>query len=293
MRNLKVLLSVSLFLIPCIYSLAANPYKPDKKTAPLHKNGMKLVWAEEFNYTGKPNAATWNYERGFVRNQEFQWYQENNAFCEKGVLVIEGQKERVKNPAYDSQSDQWKKNREYAEYTSASINTSAKKVFKYGRFEIRARIDTSMGLWPAIWTLGIEHEWPSGGEIDIMESYPIKGVHHILANVASGTNRRFVGKWNTKTFPLTHFLKKDKKWPAKFHVWRMDWDENFIRLYLDDELLNETDLKNTVNPDGFEPFQQPHYLLLNLAIGGQSGGDPSNTIFPTRYEVDYVRVYQK
>ena len=73
----------------------------------------------------------------------------------------------------------------------------------------------------------------------------------------------------------------------------MDWDEKSIRLYLDDELLNETDLSTTVNPDGFQPFHQPHYVLLNLAIGGQNGGDPSNTKFPTRYEVDYVRVYQK
>ena len=80
----------------------------------------------------------------------------------------------------------------------------------------------------------------------------------------------------------------------KFHVWRMDWDEKSIRLYLDDELLNTTELSETINQRGsvVNPFNIPHYLILNLAIGGRSGGDPSNASFPSRYEIDYVRVYQ-
>ncbi len=75
----------------------------------------------------------------------------------------------------------------------------------------------------------------------------------------------------------------------------MDWDENQIRLYVDDLLLNTTDLKETVNTDkaGRNPFHQPHYLLVNLPIGGQNGGDPSATVFPARFEVDYIRVYQQ
>jgi beta-glucanase (GH16 family) len=72
----------------------------------------------------------------------------------------------------------------------------------------------------------------------------------------------------------------------------MDWDESWLRIYLDDQLLNEQDLTKTVNPYGFNPFHQPQYLLLNLAIGA-TGGDPSQTAFPTRYEIDWVRVYQK
>jgi beta-glucanase (GH16 family) len=87
-------------------------------------------------------------------------------------------------------------------------------------------------------------------------------------------------------------LEKDPKWPEEFHVWKMDWTEKHIRLYLDEELLNEVDLTQTQNPDGFNPFHQPHYLLLNLAIGS-NGGDPSRTKNPRKYEVDYVRVYQK
>jgi beta-glucanase (GH16 family) len=84
----------------------------------------------------------------------------------------------------------------------------------------------------------------------------------------------------------------DTNWIKKFHIWRMDWDNVSIRLFLDDQLLNEVLLSETVNPDGFNPFLQPHFILLNLAIGA-NGGDPSKSAFPIKYEVDWVRVYQK
>lgn len=256
-------------------------------------NEYKLVWSEEFNQGNRPNPAYWSFERGFVRNEEYQWYQEDNAFLENGLLVIEGRRERVKNPNYDSGSRNWRHSREFAEYTASSINTRGKFEFQYGRLEVKARIDTAIGLWPAIWTLGVKGEWPSNGEIDVMESYPSNGIQYILANVAWGTDRRYTAKWDSKKIPLQYFIDKDPDWPNQFHVWRMDWDEHFIRLYLNDELLNETDLTQTINHDGSNPFHQPHYILLNLAIGGQNGGDPSSAKFPTRYEVDYVRVYQK
>jgi beta-glucanase (GH16 family) len=98
--------------------------------------------------------------------------------------------------------------------------------------------------------------------------------------------------WDEATVPFADFLKKDSEWAEKFHIWKMDWTEDHINLYLDEELLNEVDLSQTLNPDGFNPFHQPHYILLNLAIGS-NGGDPSSTEFPRKYEVDYVRVYQK
>jgi beta-glucanase (GH16 family) len=85
-------------------------------------------------------------------------------------------------------------------------------------------------------------------------------------------------------------------WSSQFHVWRMEWDETKIELSVDGRVLNTTDLKEAVNPEGTrpaQPFQQPHYMLLNLAIGGANGGDPSATEFPSRFEVDYVRVYQR
>ena len=273
----------------CFFAINWNVYSQNN----IIPKDYKLVFSEEFQSKGRPDSLTWNYEYGFVRNEEHQWYQEKNAYVQGGYLIIEGRKERVKNTNYTEGAKSWKKIREFAEYTSASINTRGKKEFLYGRFEIRAKIDTSMGLWPAIWTLGVNRNWPNNGEIDIMESYPINGNHYLLANVLSVDGERSHQKWNSAKYPLNHFLEKNSAWCSEFHIWRMDWDENSIKLFLDDELLNETLLSTTIAPDGFQPFNQPHYILLNLAIGGQNGGNPSNTKFPTQYIIDYVRVYQK
>jgi beta-glucanase (GH16 family) len=154
---------------------------------------------------------------------------------------------------------------------------------------MRARIDARAGLWPAFWTLGVAKPWPSNGEIDIMEYYRGK----LLANVASGTAKAYTAQWHSQTKPLSSFA--DPAWASKFHVWRMNWDAQAIRLYVDDELLNETPLSETVNQDGtgFNPMQQPHYVLLNLALGGDNGGELAPGSLPARYEIDYVRVYQR
>ncbi len=256
----------------------------------------ELVWSDEFDKDGMPDTAVWNFERGFVRNEEDQWYQSDNAYVKDGMLVIEGRKERVKNPRYVKDSRSWQLNREYAEYTSASLNTAGKREFLYGRLEVRARIPVGGGAWPAIWTLGSRQEWPSCGEIDVMECYPIDGEQHILANVAWGRDNRFDSEWRTKTKPLDYFLAKDKDWADKFHVWRMDWDENFICLYLDGELLNRVPLTETVNGaygNHTNPFKQPQYVLLNLALGGRNGGKIDGAAMPMKYEIDYVRVYKK
>lgn len=268
---------------------------PDS-SEPKEIAGWNLVWNEEFNYTGQPDPKVWQHEIGFKRNEEHQWYQPGNAWCNNGVLTITGKTERRKNPDYEAGSDDWRKNREYIEYTSSSINTRGKKDFQYGKFEIRAKIPTAGGAWPAIWTLGNSMEWPSNGEIDIMEYYRIKEVPHILANTAWGTDRRYNAKWDSAAIPFTRFTAKDPYWADKFHIWRMDWDEEAIRLYLDDELLNETLLSETKNGSLGEyknPFMQPHYILLNLAIGGINGGIIDDKAYPIYYEVDYVRVYQK
>ena len=128
-----------------------------------------------------------------------------------------------------------------------------------------------------------------------MEFYRVDDVPTILANAAWGRSNSGGPIWNTKRIPLSHFLSKDADWPKKFHVWRMDWNKNEIALFVDDTLLNKVALSQLVNKNGsgFNPFTQPHYMLLNLAIGGLNGGDPSNTKFPNRFEVDYVRVYQQ
>ncbi|MCU0913281.1 MAG: glycoside hydrolase family 16 protein [Planctomycetes bacterium] len=262
---------------------------PEQKAAPNGKadSPYKLVWSDEFDRQGVPDPNRWTYERGFVRNRELQWYQPENARCANGLLIIEARRERKQNPGYQPGGSK-RDNREYAEYTSASVTTRGLHSWTYGRFEMRGRIDTRPGLWPAFWTLGVQGRWPRNGEIDIMEYY--RGM--LLANVAWGSKQPGQAKWDDLKKPLTEF--GDPDWSKKFHVWRMDWDETSIKLYVDDVLLNSTDLKDTVNEDAEakNPFHQPHYIILNLAIGGTSGGDPSATGFPARFEVDYVRVYQ-
>jgi beta-glucanase (GH16 family) len=253
--------------------------------------GYTIVWQDEFDISGNPNIRFWSYENGLVRNNELQYYRPENAHVKDGTLVIEGKRERVRNEDYEADHQDWRKNSEFAEYTSASIHTRGKKSFQYGIFEIRAKIDTALGLWPAIWTLGISKPWPANGEIDIMEYYRVNDQGTLLANAAWASKEKRA-EWDEAKIPLSSFLAKDPDWLNKFHIWKMDWTEDYIRLYLDGKLLNEVDLKETTNPDGFNPFHQPHYILLNLAIGS-NGGDPSATSFPKRYEVDYVRVYQR
>lgn len=247
--------------------------------------GYKLVWADEFNKDGAPDPSSWRYENGFVRNEEDQWYQPQNAWCKNGLLIIEAKRETRPNPNYVEGSNNWRKNRKDISYTSACLITEHKQQWQYGRFEMRGKIDVSHGTWPAWWTLGTSKPWPSNGEIDIMEFYRGK----LLANIATGTATPDNAYWFTKTTPV------DSNWAVRFHVWRMDWDEQAIALYVDDSLMNKVPLDSLVNRDGsgFNPFKQPHYMLLNLAIGGINGGDPSQTTFPKRFEVDYVRVYQK
>ena len=251
--------------------------------------GFKLVWSDEFNTDGPPKSANWHFENGFVRNQELQWYQPGNAWCKEGKLIIEARRDKKTNPHYVVGSSDWKKNRENIEYTSSSINTSGKQSWLYGQFIMRAKINISDGLWPAWWTLGVNGRWPSNGEIDIMEYYDRK----LLANVACGTALPYKAEWFTKTRSIDSL--GGEQWASKFHIWRMDWNENSIALYVDDSLMNFVELSKLVNKDslGVNPFKQPHYMLLNLAVGGMNGGDPGGTKFPNRFEVDYVRVYQK
>ncbi len=250
--------------------------------------GYTLAWADEFNKDGLPDPNNWVYENGFERNEELQWYQPDNAVCKDGLLVIEARRERKPNPNYDPNSNSWRRNRQFIEYTSSCVKTIGRHSWTFGRFEMRGRIDTRPGLWPAFWTLGSARGWPGCGEIDIMEYY--RGM--LLANACWAGERRWNAIWDDLKKPITDF---DPDWSSRFHVWRMDWDKDNIKLYVDDELLNTIELSKTINrtPDKANPFHEPHYILLNLAIGGANGGDPSATEFPARFEIDYVRVYQK
>lgn len=269
-------------------------------TAPLTEGQDEwvLAWSDEFDNKGKVNPHVWNYETGFMRNHEAQWYQEANARCNDGCLVIEARREKRerKSPLYSTEAKQWPGNVEKIRYTSASINTAGKMEFCYGRVEVRAKIPTGAGAWPAIWLLGSGMEWPSCGEIDMMEYYRKDGVPHILANACWGTEQRWTAEWNSHATPFSHFTSRDPMWAESFHVWRMDWDEESIKLYLDDELLNDIPQSSAVNGSlgkGEQPFKKPMYLLLNLAIGGDNGGEIIDSELPMKYLVDYVRVYQK
>jgi beta-glucanase (GH16 family) len=256
--------------------------------ASVPKEEFQLVWSDEFNKDGAPDTANWNYEKGFVRNHEHQYYQPENAWCEKGNLIIEARKEDKPNPNFVEGSNDWRRNRPTINYTSACLRSMGKKTWQYGRFELRARIDISAGIWPAWWTLGVSKSWPANGEIDIMEYY--RGM--MLANIAClGADKKT--EWFSNRFSTDSL--GGEKWSGKFHTWKMDWTEDYIALFLDDVLLNKVPMEKLINKDGsgYNPFKQPHYMLLNMALGGDNGGTLDKTSFPRRFEVDYVRVYQK
>ena len=224
-----------------------------------------------------------------MRNQELQWYQADNAVVKNGLLIIEARKEARANPTLEQGSTDWRRSREQAKFTSASLTTRGLHSWRYGRFEMRARIDVRAGMWPAFWTVGDSGRWPANGEIDIMEYY--RG--NLLANVAWLADTSGKAAWDDSRKPVAEL--GGAEWARRFHVWRMDWDENEIRIHVDDILLNTTDLHGTINGDGTgrNPLQQPHHIILNLAIGGTNGGDPAATRFPARLAVDYVRVYRR
>lgn len=298
--NLLFVLCVVLAASSSCKNNTHSEYKPLEKGSEVTiPEGYRLVWNDEFDIDGRP-SDDWSYEHGFVRNNELQWYQPDNAYVKDGCLVIEGRKEQVLNPDYLKDSPDWRKNRQYAEYTSTCMTTQGKIEFKYGRLEVRAKIPVASGAWPAIWTLGNTWNWPANGEVDLMEYYQRNGIPYILANACwASDSRRAV--WDEGLIPYSHFTEKNVDWEDRYHVWRMDWDKDFIRLYLDDELLNEIDLTKTVNQGWEDNFNNPfsndidgfgQYILLNLAIGS-NGGVPDDAAFPLTYHVDYVRLFQK
>lgn len=280
-------MSKALFLFALLVALTTQARVEGETT-------RQLVWHDEFDGTGEVDWTRWESEQGFVRNEELQWYQPQNAYRLNGVLILEGRHDSIPNPRYKAGGKGWRESRPYAQYSSGSITTRHSYSFLYGRLEVRARIPATIGSWPAIWTMGDGMEWPSCGEVDLMEYYQVNGQPTILANAAWGNDEPYGAVWDTQRTPYTHFSSRDPFWHARFHIWRMDWDEHFIRLYLDDELLNEIDLTRTVNGTRGKhtnPFHKPMYILLDHAIGS-SGGQPVPDTFPLRYEIDYVRVYQ-
>lgn len=251
----------------------------------------KLVFADEFNYTGLPDSTKWTYEEGFMRPREAQYYtvkRLENARVENGMLVIEARKETYPNAAYKAVPGKPKEKQQFASYTSASINTKGINSWKYGRIEARAKVNGGKGTWPAVWMLGNDHgkvKWPECGEIDIIE---------------------FLGRDPTRVYGTIHYADTAGKHaqegtnpvvgsPADdFHIYAVEWDDKQITCYYDNlkYLVFEYD-KVKVNPR--ETFKKNYFLLINLAIQGNKDswdGPLDENIFPTKFYVDYVRIYQ-
>ncbi len=277
-RKNKVLSAFILFCCGVSFYVIAGSADPHAE--------WKLVWHDEFDKDGRPDPTNWDYERGFVRNNELQWYQPENSICKGGMLIIEARTESKPNPEYKSGGSGFQA-RKSIEVTSACLVTKGKHEFTYGKFEMRARIDTRLGSWPAFWTLGTSIDrlgWPECGEIDIMEYYR----NTVLANVCHGIGGR--ENWLTTKKPLPEL--GGEAWAANFHIWTMEWDEKRIDLFLDGKLSAHFETSGDDESGKDNAFRKPHYILIDQAIGGTAGGDPSGLKYPVRLEVDWIRVYQ-
>jgi len=273
-KKLIFLPVIFLFFTHCVNS---KKEKADAKLAST--NEWQLVWFDEFDTDGLPDTTRWNYdtlgnEYGWGNNEK-QWYtvaKPENCRIENGILVITARREKTGNK----------------EYSSARLTTKNKGDWKYGKIEVRAKLPTGNRTWPAIWMLPTDSKyggWPKCGEIDIMEHVGFNP-DTVFSTVHTGKFNHMIGTQVGKKTGLPTAT-------TDFHVYTTEWEENEIRSYVDGKLYFT--FKN--NGEGFQawPFDQPFHLILNLAIGGGLGGKKGidDSKFPHRFEVDYVRVYQK
>lgn len=234
----------------------------------------KLVWSDELDKPGRPDPKHWKFEKGFLRNDEKQFYTDRpeNARVENGKLIIEALKDNYQGH----------------EITSASLTTEGLASWTYGKIEARAKLPKGRGTWPAIWMLGMnigEVGWPKCGEIDIMENVGYDpdrihfNIHTEAYNHVKGTNKG---------------ANIEVKNPFDdFHTYGVEWTPTQIKFFCDGKSTFKF-AKESDNVDVW-PYAKPEYLILNLAIGGGWGGQKGvdDAIFPARYEIDYVHVYQK
>lgn len=238
-----------------------------------------LTLAQDFDVDGAPDANVWNYDIGNGADQgipgwgnnELQYYTDRpeNIVVENGMLKITAIQESFEGSGY----------------TSARIQTKDKFEQQYGRFEARIQLPWSQGLWPAFWMLGQNSDevtWPECGEIDIMEN---RGQEPTLINGSVHGPGYSGGEAVTKAFEL-----ENDRFDIGFHIFGIEWGENYINYYVDDKLYNR------ITPDdvpGEWVFDQPFYIIMNLAVGGNYPGPPNaSSVFPQTMLVDYVRVYQ-
>lgn len=230
-----------------------------------------LVWADEFNTDGAPKSSNWAYDTGDGGwgNNEKEYYttREENVVVENGLLKITAQKENYNG----------------ASYTSARLKTQGKFSFKYGKVEVKAKLPEGGGTWPAIWMLGSNITsvgWPACGEIDIMEHVgnELGKVHSTIHTPSS-----YGASVNTATKNVSNVS-------SEFHVYGMEWNAQKIQFSIDGTVFytyNPTDKNNNT-----WPFDKEQFIILNVAMGGNFGGDIDPEFTSGTMEVDYVRVYQ-
>ncbi len=282
MTFMRVLSSFSVLL--CVAAIAFYGWhKQSALPGSEGAAGWQLVWSDEFNYSGLPDAAKWGYDVGGSGwgNKELQYYtdrRKENARVENGHLIIEVRRDGFGNN----------------EYTSARLTSKGKGDWTYGRFEVRAKLPSGRGTWPAIWMLPSGKSygnagWPDNGEIDIMEHVGfdpdvVHGSAHTTAYYHSiGTQRTA-----RTTVPGAR---------TAFNLYAVEWTPKEIRWFVNDKcyftFTNERLTQPTADYKQW-PFDKPFHLILNLAVGGTWGGGKGvdQSIWPQRMEIDYVRVYR-
>lgn len=238
-----------------------------------------LVWADEFSGSGLPDPSKWVYDVGMNKkgwhNNELQYYsaaRTANSEVRNGRLHITARKERLKElPDWGGQA-----------YSSARLITKGKGEWTYGYFEVRAKLACGKGTWPAIWMLGVEGEWPDGGELDIMEH-----IGHQEGRVFSTVHTRsgFAGDGKGGVAaPLPTAC-------TQFHNYQMLWTPDSVRFGIDG--VEHARYDNQRQGPKQWPFDRPQFMILNIAIGGDLGGKVTDADLPTTMEVEHVRVYQK
>ena len=230
----------------------------------------KLVWEENFKGSTL-NEKSWNFELGNGcpncgwGNNERQLYTKQNHTIAKNQLTLTAKKEGDK-------------------YTSTRITTKGKKEFQYGRFEARAKLPVGQGVWPAFWMLGSnisEVGWPKCGEIDILE-YVGKEPNMVFTSLHTQDSHG-----NTINTKKTRFDTIEEG----FHVYAMEWTKDKIDFFVDDTLVYTFQPENKT--EAIWPYNQPFYIIVNMAIGGNFGGpEVDDTVLPQNFIIDYIKVYQ-
>lgn len=279
---MKILITTLLLatLIACKSTDPATPtlVTPVSTTPPPAPPTPKLVWSDEFDKAGLPDPAKWAYDIGGNGwgNNELQFYTDRrpeNARVENGKLVIEAIKE-------DFQA---------RKYTSARLLTKGKTAWKYGRIEVMAKLPKGVGTWPAIWMLGENIDkagWPRCGELDIMEHVGYEeGIVHGTVHTEAYNHAKGTQKGGKVTVPNA---------TTGFHLYAIEWTDKQIDFFVDSQkyFVIQRSVLGGSEPEW--PFDQPFFLILNIAVGGNWGGlkGIDDKIWPQRMEVDYVRIYQ-